>query len=128
MGNSGPCRAFFSDVSAELQNVTQEKCTPKLLISTPNHAANVGSRRELFCVNPSCVDFKSYRFMGMLMGIALRSSVFLSLELPSLFWKIFIGDKHLIDLNDLSEIDVNFVEGTINPILGLVRVHRKQKE
>jgi len=42
-----------------------------------------------------------------MMGVALRTSVLLSLDLPSVFWKAFVGEQ--LTLSDLEAVDTNVV-------------------
>lgn len=69
-GEGGPYRQFFTDVSKELKEVLP------LLIPCPNAQAKVGKNRDKYINNPSCnsrIHLKMYRFLGQLMGMAIRT-------------------------------------------------------
>lgn len=60
-----------------------------LLIPTPNGKHAVGYNREKWVINPSATSstcMEMYKFLGKLMGIALRSKEYLALDLPSITW------------------------------------------
>ena len=84
---------------------------PELFVRCPNGVIGVGLNREKYVIkalSQSEEHLQMFRFLGQLMGVALRSSVFLSLDLPSLFWKSFVGET--LTLKDLEEIDKTTVE------------------
>ena len=117
MGEGGPYRQFFSDISAELQPVFtthQEQTDNKrlnLFISSPNRVNDIGDFREKFVINPSkktSFYLQLYEFIGLLMGCAFRTKVFLSLNLPTLFWKKMVGQT--VTEEDIEEIDKGIYE------------------
>jgi hypothetical protein len=98
-GLSGPYRQFFSDITLELQN--GEKVN--LLIPTQNNVNNKGEFKDKFTINPKNEDFPQYEFLGFLMGICIRTGVYLPLDLCSLVWKKLINEK--INLDDIKQFD-----------------------
>jgi hypothetical protein len=44
-----------------------------------------------------------FAFLGKLMGIAIRSKEYLALNIPSIVWKLLVGDSPTID--DLEAVD-----------------------
>jgi len=67
------------------------------IMPAPLHAGHSQSTRQL------------YRFLGMLMASSVISSQPLSLQLPSLFWKLLVGSPY-IHPEDLKEVDAPFYD------------------
>eukprot|EP00095_Tigriopus_kingsejongensis_P009377 maker-scaffold732_size105256-snap-gene-0.22 protein:Tk09377 transcript:maker-scaffold732_size105256-snap-gene-0.22-mRNA-1 annotation:"hypothetical protein SINV_14428" len=96
-----------------------------LLIPTPNGRDESGTSRDCFVFNPSMsvllergsakglasnnVQTNAFRFLGLLMGIAIRSGSPLSLNLAEPMWKLLAGSK--LTPNDITEIDKDYVPG-----------------
>jgi len=91
VGIGGPYRQFFSDISAELQDLDgKHKKLLKLLHPTGNNIAGKGEFKDKFCITPSYNSNTAllyYEFLGLLMGICIRTGVHLTLDLCSLTWK-----------------------------------------
>ena len=98
-GLSGPYRQFFSDITIELQS--GEKVN--LLIPTQNNINNKGEFKDKFTINPKNEDFPQFEFLGVLMGVCIRTGVYLPLDLCSLVWKKLINEK--ITLDDIKQFD-----------------------
>ena len=99
-GDGGPYRQFFTDVSKELQGVLP------LFIPCPNAQQIEGENRDKFIINPSLQtsnDITLFEFVGKLMGLAIRTGVLLTLDLPTTFWKPLVGNK--VNLEDMKLID-----------------------
>jgi len=82
--------------------------TPDLFVRCPNGVVGVGVNREQFLLRPSRQSeqhIAMYRFLGILFGIALRSSVLLSLDLSSLVWKGLVDE--VTTEKDLEACDKN---------------------
>ena len=47
-----------------------------------------------------------FEFLGVMMGCCIRTGVHLTLNLPTLFWKMLTGEKILI--TDIEEVDDGF--------------------
>ena len=117
MGEGGPYRQFFTDISNELQPVftslheQYEQKKLHLFIPSPNRINEIGDFREKFMINPSkrsSYSLQLYEFIGLLMGCAFRTKVFLSLNLPTLFWKKMVGQS--VSEDDLEEIDIGLIQ------------------
>lgn len=85
-----------------------------LLIPTPNGRDEAGANRDCFILNPeakTCLNLNMFRFLGVLMGIAIRTGSPLSLNLAETVWKQLSG----IELTpaDLTEIDRDYVPGLL---------------
>ncbi|XP_062869323.1 probable E3 ubiquitin-protein ligase HERC1 isoform X2 [Trichomycterus rosablanca] len=90
-----------------------------LLIPSPNATAEVGYNRDRFLLNPSaCLDehFLQFRFLGILMGVAIRTKKPLDLHLAPMVWKQLCCIP--LTLEDLEEVDLLYVQ-TLNSILHL---------
>ncbi|XP_028822113.1 probable E3 ubiquitin-protein ligase HERC1 [Denticeps clupeoides] len=88
-----------------------------LLIPTPNATADVGYNRDRFLLNPSaCSDehLLQFKFLGILMGVAIRTKKPLHLHLAPLVWKQLCCIPLLLE--DLEEADLLYVQ-SLNGIL-----------
>ncbi|XP_078388638.1 putative E3 ubiquitin-protein ligase HERC1 isoform X9 [Cetorhinus maximus] len=88
-----------------------------LLIPTPNVTAEVGYNRDRFLLNPStCSDehLMQFKFLGILMGVAIRTKKPLDLHLAPMVWKQLCCIP--LSLEDLEEVDLLYVQ-TLNSIL-----------
>jgi len=68
-----------------------------------------------------------YEFLGALIGMAFRSGQYISLRVPSMFWKNFVEESVTMDdlegldayavqgMNELSNVKLN-VSSTTNPL------------
>uniref|UniRef100_A0A8C6YER0 HECT-type E3 ubiquitin transferase n=1 Tax=Naja naja TaxID=35670 RepID=A0A8C6YER0_NAJNA len=88
-----------------------------LLIPSPNATAEVGYNRDRLLLNPSaCLDehLVQFKFLGILMGVAIRTKKPLDLHLAPLVWKQLCCIP--LSLEDLEEVDLLYVQ-TLNSIL-----------
>ncbi|CAH0559020.1 unnamed protein product [Brassicogethes aeneus] len=107
------CGGGYSESIAEMCDELQNGSLP-LLIPTPNGRDEAGANRDCFILNPSsktCLHLNMFRFLGVLMGIAIRTGSPLSLNLAEPVWKQLAG----IELTpaDLTEIDRDYVPGLL---------------
>ena len=106
-GLGGPYRQFFSDISKELNEYLP------LIIETQNNIGKKGEFKDLYTINPSYNGINAleqYEFLGVLMGICIRTGVHLTLDLCSLVWKQIVNEK--INIEDIFQYD----EGLYNII------------
>jgi hypothetical protein len=85
----GPYRESFSLFCSDLQSENLN-----LLVKTPNQLQNVGSNRGDWIVNPAANDHISlemFKFLGKLMGIAIRNKEYLPLDISPLVWAKLVG-------------------------------------
>ncbi|CAM9151525.1 unnamed protein product [Scytosiphon promiscuus] len=102
----GPYRESFAEYCAELQS----SALP-LLMKCPNSVNDVGINREKWLPNPAigkvgpdaALHADMLRFLGRLMGVAIRSQEPLDLDLPSIVWKQLVRSP--ITRHDLEAID-----------------------
>ncbi|XP_066503891.1 probable E3 ubiquitin-protein ligase HERC1 isoform X4 [Hoplias malabaricus] len=90
-----------------------------LLIPSPNATTEVGYNRDRFLLNPSaCLEehLLQFKFLGILMGVAIRTKKPLDLHLAPLVWKQLCCIP--LTLEDLEEVDLLYVQ-TLNSILHL---------
>ncbi|KAG7482607.1 putative E3 ubiquitin-protein ligase HERC1 isoform X5 [Solea senegalensis] len=88
-----------------------------LLIPSPNATAEVGYNRDRFLLSPSaCHDehMLQFKFLGILMGVAIRTKKPLDLHLAPLVWKQLCCIPLLLE--DLEEVDLLYVQ-TLKSIL-----------
>uniref|UniRef100_A0A1A7WGI3 HECT-type E3 ubiquitin transferase n=1 Tax=Iconisemion striatum TaxID=60296 RepID=A0A1A7WGI3_9TELE len=89
----------------------------ELLIPSPNATAEVGYNRDRFLFSPSaCLDehMLQFKFLGILMGVAIRTKKPLDLHLAPLVWKQLCCIP--LQLEDLEEVDLLYVQ-TLKSIL-----------
>jgi other hect domain ubiquitin protein ligase E3 len=110
MGEGGPYRQFFADISQELQpsnvSLSSQHKNLNLLVPSPNNSAKFGEGRDKFVINPSAKEsyqLALYEFLGILMGCSVRTGTHLTLDLPTLFWKQLSNQN--ITIEDLEEVD-----------------------
>jgi len=98
---------LFRDSVSTLCTELQSKWVP-LFIPVPNSRdGGVGDNQEKWLPNPSsrsALHISNYAFVGKLMGIAVRGSHMLNLDLPSLVWKPLVGDT--VTMSDVKAVDV----------------------
>jgi len=115
-GDGGPYRQLFQDISAELQpdKVKREASAEKLLgllVPSPNQIDNEQIGKDRFVLNSrrnSAKDIGHYYFLGILMGICIRTGVCLPIDLPRSVWKKLVGQN--ITMEDILEVEVRFVK------------------
>ncbi|XP_040568701.2 LOW QUALITY PROTEIN: E3 ubiquitin-protein ligase HERC2-like [Lepeophtheirus salmonis] len=107
------CGGGYSESIAEMCDELQNG-TLSLLISTPNGRDEAGTSRDCFLLNPalnSSLYKNMFRFLGILMGIAVRTGSPLSLNLAEPMWKLLAGA--CLNLNDITEVDKDYVPGLL---------------
>ena len=119
MGEAGPYRQFFADISQELQpnnvSITAQYKNLNLLVPSPNNASKIGEGRDKYVINPSAkgsYHLQLFEFLGTLMGSCVRTDTHFTLDLPSIFWKQLTNQT--ITVEDLEEID--------KPLVDLIRL------
>jgi other hect domain ubiquitin protein ligase E3 len=121
VGEAGPYRQFFADVSAELQpsetsaGYTDTRSSAlHLLCPTPNTKNKQGEGQDKYTLTPSSkstADLLLYEFLGILMGCCIRTGVRLSLDLPSMIWKQIVGEPlQTIDLEAIDKSILNMIQ------------------
>lgn len=86
------CGGGYSESIAEMCEELQNGSLP-LLILTPNGREEAGTNRDCFILNPSASsaqNLKMFQFLGVLMGIAIRTGSPLSLNLAEPVWKALV--------------------------------------
>ena len=71
-----------------------------LLYPSRNMQRNSEIGKDNFVLNPQKVsshDLSLYNFLGLLMGVCIRTNTNLSINLPSLVWKQLVGQRLTID-------------------------------
>nr|CAB3252595.1 ZF(ZZ)-8 zinc finger protein [Phallusia mammillata] len=103
------CGGGYSESIAEMCDELQDGSVP-LLSGTPNGRDESGANRDCFILNSrmsSPTHMKMFKFLGMLIGIAIRTGSPLSLNLAEPVWKQLAGMEPC--LKDISEVDKHFV-------------------
>lgn len=107
------CGGGYSESIAEICDELQNGSLP-LLVVTPNGREESGANRDCFVFNPdaeSPVHSSMFRFLGVLLGIAIRTGSPLSLNLAESAWKQLVGMA--LDGVDLAEIDKDYIPGLL---------------
>ncbi|KAK3907967.1 E3 ubiquitin-protein ligase HERC2 [Frankliniella fusca] len=103
----------FSESIAEMCDELQNGSLP-LLIPTPNGRDDAGTNRDCFLLNPAArspLHLTMFRFLGVLMGVAVRTGNPLSLSLAEPVWKQLAGEP--LTPADLTEVDRDYVPGLL---------------
>ncbi|KAM9322367.1 E3 ubiquitin-protein ligase HECTD3-like [Pholidichthys leucotaenia] len=87
----GGFRDSLADMSEELCPSSAE-CPMPLPFFTRTSNQGALEARDYYVPNPSCKEFHKYKWIGQLMGAALRGKDFLVLALPGLVWKQLTGE------------------------------------
>ncbi|XP_068082847.1 E3 ubiquitin-protein ligase HERC2 [Anabrus simplex] len=107
------CGGGYSESITEMCDELQNGSLP-LLIVTPNGRDEAGTNRDCFLLNPmlkSSLHMNMFRFLGVLMGIAIRTGSPLSLNLAEPVWKQLAGMN--LTPADLTEVDRDYVPGLL---------------
>eukprot|EP00658_Telonema_sp_P-2_P083674 TRINITY_DN9125_c0_g1_i3.p1 TRINITY_DN9125_c0_g1~~TRINITY_DN9125_c0_g1_i3.p1 ORF type:complete len:580 (-),score=74.35 TRINITY_DN9125_c0_g1_i3:228-1967(-) len=102
----GPFREHISDICAELMSDTLP-----LFVPTANNVNNAGECREGFVPRAGATSLRHatmFRFVGRMMGGALRNGEPLNLYLPRLFWKKLL--RCPVGLSDVASMDQTCVQ------------------
>lgn len=107
------CGGGFSESIAEMCDELQNGSIP-LLIQTPNGRGEAGANRDCFLLDPTLttvLQMNMFRFLGVLMGIAVRTGSPLSLNLAEPVWRQLTGEP--LRPSDLTEVDRDYVTSLI---------------
>ncbi|KAG5682896.1 hypothetical protein PVAND_012214 [Polypedilum vanderplanki] len=107
------CGGGFSESIAEMCDELQNGSVP-LLIQTPNGRGEAGANRDCFLLDPtltSVLHMNMFRFLGVLIGIAIRTGSPLSLCLAEPVWRQLAGET--LRPSDLTEVDRDYVTGLL---------------
>ncbi|XP_065082582.1 probable E3 ubiquitin-protein ligase HERC2 [Ochlerotatus camptorhynchus] len=107
------CGGGFSESIAEMCDELQNGSVP-LLIQTPNGRGEAGANRDCFLLDPtlnSVLHMNMFRFLGVLMGIAVRTGSPLSLNLAEPVWRQLCGEE--LRPSDLTEVDRDYITGLL---------------
>ncbi|XP_071532835.1 E3 ubiquitin-protein ligase HERC2 isoform X2 [Panulirus ornatus] len=105
------CGGGYSESVAEMCDELMNGSLP-LLIPTPNGRDEAGTSRDCFLLNPqanSIHHLNMFTFLGVLMGIAIRTGSPLSLNLAEPVWKQLAGTS--LTPADITEVDRHYVPG-----------------
>lgn len=103
------CGGGFSESIAEICEELQNGSLP-LLILTPNSREESSDSNDYMIINPDSRSEKHaemFHFLGIILGIAIRSGSPLSLSLAEPVWKLLVGLR--LNLEDIEDIDRGFV-------------------
>ncbi|XP_072935158.1 probable E3 ubiquitin-protein ligase HERC2 [Epargyreus clarus] len=103
------CGGGYSESIAEMCEELQNGSLP-LLMATPNGRGDAGASRDAFLLNPVAntpLHLNCFRFLGVLMGIAIRTGSPLSLSLAEGVWRQLAGQ--VLRPQDLAEVDKDFL-------------------
>lgn len=101
----------FDEVVTHICMELEERKEVKLLIPTPNSTVDVGFNRDRFLLNPAMTSYEAlrhFKFLGILMGVSIRTKKPLNLHLAPSVWKQLVGIE--LKLSDIEEYDVLFVQ------------------
>eukprot|EP00960_Hanusia_phi_P049411 759541-Hanusia_phi.AAC.3 len=104
--HGGLFRESVREICAELQSMNGSL---KLFVPCPNQRMCIGENQDKWIPNvfsTSTLHLKMFRFVGALMGMAIRTNSLLELDLSSLVWKRLVGE--LGNLSDVFRMDEAF--------------------
>lgn len=107
------CGGGYSESIAEMCDELQNGSVP-LLIQTPNGRGEAGANQDCFLLDPtlsSVLQMNMFRFLGVLMGVAVRTGSPLSLNLAEAVWRQLAGET--LRPADLTEVDRDYVAGLL---------------
>ncbi len=111
------CSNWCSIMHSSLQEL--ERGMENLLIPTPNAINKCGYNTDRFVINPDVSVIKNHKslmFLGVLLGVALRTRKPLDLHLARPVWKLLVGLS--LKSEDLEEVQyLNMCQIIINIIL-----------
>lgn len=110
----GPYRECLSDMAAELVSRTTANYVSglPLLVPCSNRIHGVGGNRDCFVVDASSTAprvMAMFRFLGKLMGVAIRTKNPFNIDLAPIVWKHLVGERP--DVTDIEAIDEAFAHG-----------------
>ena len=117
MGESvDDCGGGYSESVAEMCDELQANTGNllNLLMATPNGRDEAGTSRDCYLFNPTLTlqhHLNNFRFLGMLMGMAIRSGSPLSLSLAEPMWKLLAGSS--LTVSDITEVDKDYMPGLL---------------
>jgi hypothetical protein len=93
-----------------LERMIEDVFSPNLdlLLPTPNAAAARGPATDKFVPNPrhhSPAVLPMFRFLGRILGVAIRQRLYMPFALPAYVWKKLVGQT--VELADLGEVDLD---------------------
>ncbi len=103
------CGGGYSESIAEMCEELQNGLLP-LLIPTPDSRDDLEGTEKCFLLNPfarSQLNMEMFKFLGMLIGIAIRTGSPLALNLAEPVWKQLSGA--VLTIEDIMEIDRGFL-------------------
>ena len=114
------CGGAYSESISEMCEELQTPGVLPLLILTPNGLSNNGVNRDCFILNPSLLSQpaggqahrENFRFLGILIGIAIRTGAPMNLSLAPPVWKQLVGMA--LTVRDLEEIDRDYVPSLLH--------------
>jgi hypothetical protein len=123
---------LFRDSIGSLCDDLQSADVP-LFVRVPNAVHDMGDNKDLWMPNPaanSSLALSMYAFVGKMIGISIRGSHVLNLNLSSVVWKQLVGKPLVRDditainllcfnvLDRVSSLDKKDVQGTVDPFAG----------
>ncbi|XP_077975128.1 E3 ubiquitin-protein ligase HERC2-like isoform X2 [Styela clava] len=109
------CGGGYSESIAEICDELENGSVP-LLTQTPNGRDEAGANRDCFVLKPPLPESEDifhsayhrlFKFVGILIGIAIRTGSPLSLKFAEPVWKLISGQSQC--LTDISEVDKDFL-------------------
>ena len=105
----GPYRNLFASIVHELE--AHQRVLP-LFVACPNARHHVGKNRDAFLPMPipsrasaatRALRLRLFEFVGKLMGLAIRTRLYLDFHLAATLWKRLVSDR--VDPEDVEAID-----------------------
>jgi len=110
----GPYRESIALLSGDLQS-----SRVSLFLPCPNTRDGNGENRDTWIPNPQATsedELQQFKFLGMVMGLALFSKSSVELNLPPFVWKRLVGSD--VTEADIEAFDTHFVKTTLKTLRG----------
>lgn len=101
---------YSESISEMMEELTTFKVP--LLIKTPNCVDEIGPNRDVFLLNPAAKSeehLQFFRFLGCLIGIAVRTKSPIAIPLAPCVWQQLLGTP--LTIEDLNSVAQTFVQG-----------------
>ena len=106
----------FDDIMSEMcREVSDMNSNLNLLMPTPNGKDDVGLHRDKYLFNADNLTSKKaqfFRFLGILIGVAIRTNKPIAINLAPIIWKLLSLSQVTID--DIQDVDYLYVKSLKN--------------
>ena len=119
----------FDDIMSEVcREVSDMSSNLNLLMPTPNAKDEAGLHRDKYLLNTDDLTPKKaqfFRFLGILIGVAIRTNKPIAINLAPIVWKLLSLSK--VTIEDVQDVDYLYVKSLKNLLdLNVTDTHFKE--